>query len=604
LTIAVISTIISATAAILLSAKPLRAAVTMKTILTTIIGAILTIGIHAGPNGKLSFFGGVTDPNVNAFPDTIFTSLGIYNQATAIYSDLQYAMQTGPNSFNWSSFDAMTSFCVSNNLKRTWYGMFAAAVTQPWLDGNGLSGQALVTACTNFVAAAAARSPDIPYINFCNEGILHSDASGTMQQAFGGAGATGYNWIINIGKLFRQYFPNARLGVNDYNFESAGNDLPYSDNGSYGNDVTQLPKMLNAIRILKQAGVIDWVGMEAYSLETVSSANLTSAFNQIGALGVNIILTEFSPDAYVGPGADPNKVSADWQRLFPLCYGNQYVIGVTGPWDYRWSNTQNGGIGGSQFFVDDRTNPYTIEPVVNYLRGIVPSVVNGPSPDPRPTPVPAPTPTVKPGPEYVQGAYSAPQTPQSTVTVPFPNAQTAGDLNIAMVGWNDDSTQISSVTDSNGNTYRLAVGPTTISGGISQSIYYATISESAAGTNAVRVTFASGAAYPDVRVLEYRGIDTSNPVDTVAQGTGNGNFSRTAYLTTAKTNDILVSANTVSTTTSGSGKSSILRMLTSPDGDIAQDSVLTNAGSYYTSAPLTSSGIWVMQAVAFRSVNQ
>ncbi|HEV2500517.1 MAG TPA: choice-of-anchor D domain-containing protein, partial [Terriglobia bacterium] len=42
------------------------------------------------------------------------------------------------------------------------------------------------------------------------------------------------------------------------------------------------------------------------------------------------------------------------------------------------------------------------------------------------------------------------------------------------------------------------------------------------------------------------------------------------------------------------------RLLTSPDGDIAEDEMTTTAGSYAATAPL-SSGAWVMQMVAFRT---
>jgi hypothetical protein len=67
-------------------------------------------------------------------------------------------------------------------------------------------------------------------------------------------------------------------------------------------------------------------------------------------------------------------------------------------------------------------------------------------------------------PFYVQGNFAAPQTPQTNVTVTYPAAQTAGDLSVVIVGWNDASAQVSSVTDSKGNVYQLAVGPTVLTG--------------------------------------------------------------------------------------------------------------------------------------------
>src|SRR5215813_5397573 len=61
---------------------------------------------------------------------------------------------------------------------------------------------------------------------------------------------------------------------------------------------------------------------------------------------------------------------------------------------------------------------------------------------------------------FIQGSYAVPQTPQATVTVTFPGAQAAGHLNVIVVGWNDTTASVTSVTDSAGNAYTRAVGPT------------------------------------------------------------------------------------------------------------------------------------------------
>src|SRR5208337_2801795 len=104
---------------------------------------------------------------------------------------------------------------------------------------------------------------------------------------------------------------------------------------------------------------------------------------------------------------------------------------------------------------------------------------------------------------------------QTSVTVPYTGAQIAGDLNVVIIGWDNTTAQISSVTDSSGNPYYLAAGPTLLSGLASQSIFYANnIFSSGVGANAVTVTFSTAATYPDVRILEYNGIDETSPLDT------------------------------------------------------------------------------------------
>ena len=103
---------------------------------------------------------------------------------------------------------------------------------------------------------------------------------------------------------------------------------------------------------------------------------------------------------------------------------------------------------------------------------------------------------------------------QSTVTASFTGRQIAGDLIVVVVGWKDSTATVSMVTDSSGNTYLRAVGPTISSGSLSQSIYYAkNIAGAVAGANAVTVTFSAAAANPDIRILEYTGADPNNPVD-------------------------------------------------------------------------------------------
>ena len=89
-------------------------------------------------------------------------------------------------------------------------------------------------------------------------------------------------------------------------------------------------------------------------------------------------------------------------------------------------------------------------------------------------------------------------------------AQTAGDLNIVIVGWNDTTASVQSVTDSAGNTYVLALGPT--SGTALRGIYRRmprTFWQTS--SNTVTVTFNQAATKPDVRILEDSGVDDINP---------------------------------------------------------------------------------------------
>ena len=194
---------------------------------------------------------------------------------------------------------------------------------------------------------------------------------------------------------------------------------------------------------------------------------------------------------------------------------------------------------------------------------------------------------------FAQVAAATPQSPTATVALVYPGAQTLGDLNIVVVGWNDTTATVQSVKDSAGNNYSLAIGPTSGTA-LRQSIYYA--ANIAGGSNAVTVTFTQAAVFPDVRILEYRGVTT---LDARAGARGSSTAAKSGAATTTGANELIFGANTVFTGNKSAGSGFTSRIIT-PDGDIAEDKVVTTAGTNRATATLSSSGPWVMQMVTFK----
>jgi len=114
------------------------------------------------------------------------------------------------------------------------------------------------------------------------------------------------------------------------------------------------------------------------------------------------------------------------------------------------------------------------------------------------------------------------------------------------------------------------------------------------------VTFSVGASYPDLRILEYSGADPSNPVDVTAASSGSSSTSSSGGATTTNPTDLIFGANTSfpATTSPGSG---FTQRLLSHDGNIGEDQMVTATGTYSATAPLSPSGPWIMQMVAFRT---
>ena len=201
---------------------------------------------------------------------------------------------------------------------------------------------------------------------------------------------------------------------------------------------------------------------------------------------------------------------------------------------------------------------------------------------------------------FVQVNYKTSNPSGSSLAVAYPSAQTAGNLNIVVVGWNDTTSTVSSVTDSRGNTYTRAVGPTAGTA-LSQSIYYA--KNIAAGSNTVTVVFNTTAAYPDVRVLEYSGADLTNPLDVTARASGTGLTGNSGAATTTSANELVFGAGMTFDIYNAAGSGFTNRVITN-FGDIAEDRSVTAAGSYSATGAMRASAPWVMQMATFRASGQ
>jgi len=132
---------------------------------------------------------------------------------------------------------------------------------------------------------------------------------------------------------------------------------------------------------------------------------------------------------------------------------------------------------------------------------------------------------------------------------------------------------------------------------MTQSIYYAkNIAAAAAGANTVTVTFNAAVNYPDIRILEYKGVST---LDVTATATGNSGTTDSGAATTTSANELLVGANTVATNSATAGTGYTLR-ISAPNGDLAEDEIVTTTGTYHATASDSPAGAWVMQLVTFK----
>jgi Putative Ig domain len=144
----------------------------------------------------------------------------------------------------------------------------------------------------------------------------------------------------------------------------------------------------------------------------------------------------------------------------------------------------------------------------------------------------------------------------ASVSVAFPNANTAGNLIVAFVRMSS-ATQAVTVTDSAGNSYVKAVSQAQTTDGHQVYIFY---SKNVAGkNNTVTATFSSTNNHPWLAIYEYSGLNATAPLDQIASAQGSGS-SPTCGPTAATTaaNELVFAGtglvnNSTATVTAGSG---------------------------------------------------
>ena len=125
----------------------------------------------------------------------------------------------------------------------------------------------------------------------------------------------------------------------------------------------------------------------------------------------------------------------------------------------------------------------------------------------------------------------------------------AGNLNVVAVGWNDSTAHVQAVTGKGQPAYAGGRAEGVLSTA-SQAFYYApSIAGAAAGANTVTVTFTTSAVSPDIRIAEYVGLDSVNPIDATASAQGSSALSDSGPLETTSPYALLVAANLVQTVT-------------------------------------------------------
>jgi endo-1,4-beta-xylanase len=233
---------------------------------------------------------------------------------------------------NWGEVDAAYNLAKTNGWPFRFHILVWGNQQPAWIAG--LPVDEKLEEIQEWFAAVAVRYPDIDYLEVVNEPISDPpdglpgmfEAPGDLNDgnyidALGGAGDTGWDWVLNAFRLARPLFPNAKLVLNEYSLLNDGN---------------KLAQYVDLIELLQAENLVDVVSEQAHSFTVAapSAATLQNNLDALAATGLPIMITEMDIDGSDSTTANDQLQLERYQRVFPILWDHPSVIGVT-LWGWR-----------------------------------------------------------------------------------------------------------------------------------------------------------------------------------------------------------------------------------------------------------------------------
>lgn len=195
---------------------------------------------------------------------------------------------------------------------------------------------------------------------------------------------------------------------------------------------------------------------------------------------------------------------------------------------------------------------------------------------------------------FVQGNTNFDASVSNTLTAAYTSDVTAGNLLIVATAYPMNTPYTATITDSMGNSYSTAVGPTDSTALFFRNYIHYTVATST-GPNTVTFTTSGAIDFRRLLIHEYSGVDT---LDATAANTGPSGAPNSGSASTNYANELIfgwgISNNGL--TTPGSGFT--LRQTSASES--SEDKIVSSTGSYSAVYPADGSA-WICQMATFYS---
>ena len=198
--------------------------------------------------------------------------------------------------FNWNDLDTAYNLAKNNGLPFHFHVLFWGNQQPNWIDELPVEEQ--LEEIHEWLAAVSARYPAIDILEVVNEPLhdppcTRENGGGGYCDALGGRGTPEerladpnreWLWISNAFKLAKQYFPNAKLMLNDFSIENTTNDTT---------------RYLNIIKLLQAEKLIDVIGVQGHAFSQGEAAPMPTYRNNLDRLAQRLLpihVTELDVD--------------------------------------------------------------------------------------------------------------------------------------------------------------------------------------------------------------------------------------------------------------------------------------------------------------------
>jgi endo-1,4-beta-xylanase len=237
-----------------------------------------------------------------------------WNQVTPENAGKWGSVETGPDYYQWGQLDNIYNYALDNGFPFRFH-VLVWGKQQPTWWFTPLDSAAQAEEVEEWIRLCGERYPEADYVEVVNEPIerLPWEYYPSYYESIGGAGETGWDWVIWAFEKAREYFPDAKLLLNEYEILGGAKSIT-----TYN----------SIVELLKERDLIDGVCAQGHSLENDNISGISARLDRLAETGLPIQITEY--DVAI---ADDQEQLERYQEQFSLFWEHPSVEGVT-LWGY------------------------------------------------------------------------------------------------------------------------------------------------------------------------------------------------------------------------------------------------------------------------------